>query len=119
MRDRFRAEVRYQRKLDHENVVRVIASDLSADRPWMVMPRADERLTDRLADGDSADRDWSFDVFCAIARGVAHAHDRDVLHRDLKPDNILFFAGVPKVADFGLGKHLPSEIDRTQTGVLL
>lgn len=54
----------------------------------------------------------------AVARGVHHSHEHGVVHRDLKPGNILLAAGGPKVADFGLAADIGAEAV-TGTGELL
>lgn len=107
---RFVREVRLlDEELDHPNVMPVIARNLSATPPWFVMPYAESNLADELQGGRAGERDWVIETFAAILEGMAHAHDHGVLHRDLKPPNVLFCDGVPKVADFGLGKRLDPE----------
>lgn len=104
---RFSQEVRLlQDKLSHENVLPVVARNLSADPPWFAMPLAESTLERELASGRWADVDWVKRVFRDVLRGVGHAHAAGVLHRDLKPANVLIVGGVPKVADFGIGKQL-------------
>lgn len=46
-------------------------------------------------------------IACGILRGVQAGHRRDICHRDLKPDNIMFNKfWIPKICDWGLGKHI-------------
>jgi serine/threonine protein kinase len=112
---RFVREVRLQKRLDHPNVMPIIAQNLSSRPPWFVMRRAERTLRDEIA-ANAGDRDWILQRMGEILSGVAHAHDRDVLHRDLKPSNVLIAGDVARVADFGLGKDLsPDGSARTRS----
>ena len=114
---RFVQEVRIlDKQLDHPYVMPVVASLLEGDELWFVMPRAETTLENELEDGRAGDRDWVVEVFDQILEGMAHAHERDVLHRDLKPPNVLFCDGSVRISDFGLGKRLdPDATKRTKT----
>jgi hypothetical protein len=106
---RFVREVRLQeRELEHPNIIEVIESHLEERPPYFLMPLAETTLQKEIDAGKAGDRAWVIHVFGQVLAGMAHAHDREipVLHRDLKPLNILFVRGVAKVADFGLGKRL-------------
>jgi len=94
-------EVRAVAALDHPNVVRVLDLGVTADgSPFFVM---------ELASGDL--RPWRpaswaelGPVLRALLDALAHAHARGVVHTDLKPPNILWVDGAPKLADFGLAR---------------
>jgi serine/threonine protein kinase len=104
---RFQREVRLMLQLDHPNVVKVRAANLTSTPPWFAMERAEASLRKRLASGTHGDS--LIEGFLEVCDGVAHAHSNGILHRDLKPENILIFDdGFSEsfvVADFGLGKH--------------
>jgi len=105
---RFRREVRIQEKLSHKNIVPIIEYNLDDDRPWFVMPRAIYNLRDYLELIYGEDEIW---IIYEIAAGLEYAHVNNVIHRDLKPDNILFFKDERDnkyiaISDFGLGRFI-------------
>jgi eukaryotic-like serine/threonine-protein kinase len=106
IRDRFEREARLlDDTLDHENIVPVEFRNLSGDEPYFVMPLADGSVMDELATR-AGDEEWVCHVFRQILEGMAYAHGKDVIHRDLKPQNALIFGDTIRLTDLGLGKTL-------------
>jgi len=112
--DRFRQEARAIAALSHPGVVQVFDIDLGAEPPYIVMERvAGPSLKQRIASGPLA-VDELRALGIQISRALAAAHAGGILHRDVKPANILAAAGGAwKLADFGVA-HVPdSEITMT------
>lgn len=108
-RERFEREVRIQSKLHHPNILPVIDSDLNSDPPWFATPLAISSLANVIADLTFDEERLQF-IFRQILEGIKYAHDKHVLHRDLKPHNILLFENDNiKIGDFGLGKRIDPE----------
>lgn len=120
--DRFLREIQLASRLSHPNILPLLDSGRAGDLPFYVMPWVDgETLTTRLErDGPlpvSAAARIAFDVLAALG----HAHAGGVVHRDIKPDNIMLGAGGAFVADFGIGKAITGSdhASLTQTGMAL
>lgn len=97
---RFAREVRAMEKLTHPNVVRILECDLEHDPPYFVMPYSEaEALT--LVPGNSIE---AITIFLGVCEGVRALHKAGVVHRDIKPDNMRLFAGIPAITDLGLAK---------------
>ena len=105
--ERFRLEARAIARLHHPGVVQLFDLDLTAEPPYLVMERvAGPSLKDRLAAG-TLPLDELRTLGIQIARALAAAHAAGVVHRDVKPANILAAgAGIWKLADFGVA-HVP------------
>ncbi len=113
-RERFEAEVRLQKSLHHPNILPILQSNLSAKIPWFTMPLAKMNLSERK---DTL-RNFSLieHIFRQILDGMNYAHKACVIHRDLKPDNILFDSeDRVQICDFGLGKHLTDSLNLTHS----
>jgi serine/threonine protein kinase/WD40 repeat protein len=127
--ERFRTEAEAAALLDHPNIVPIYDVDEHHGLPYFSMKLIDgPSLAEALANGQwPRDRPECFrqavQHVATVARAVHHAHQRGVLHRDLKPGNILFLhqAGslVPMVADFGLAKRMAAGGDLTHTGTIV
>ncbi|HBP21316.1 MAG TPA: hypothetical protein DEA08_26450, partial [Planctomycetes bacterium] len=89
----------------HPNVVRIYEVGESPATPYLVMELAvGGNLRGRLREGTPPLRE-TLEVAAGVARALAHMHAHGVLHRDLKPDNVVFTeSGIPKLVDFGLAR---------------
>ncbi|HSI61936.1 MAG TPA: WD40 repeat domain-containing serine/threonine protein kinase, partial [Candidatus Saccharimonadia bacterium] len=108
---RFDMEVRSSALLDHANVLPVYEVGRLDDTPFFTMKYASggslmDQVKLRRVAGSTGCR-WEAEILAKVSDAVHFAHGHGVLHRDLKPGNILFDeAGEPYVADFGLAKWL-------------
>lgn len=115
---RFREETRIAAALDHPSIVRVWASGDDGEVLWYAMELVEgPSLADgrgRVHGDEEAAR-----VAEALLDALAYSHARGVLHRDVKPENVLLAAdGRPKLMDFGIAKSEDSSV-RTKTGFLV
>lgn len=115
---RFVREVRILAKLDHPNVVKVLGFRLQEPPYWYVMPHYRVSMGDELPQL-MGKPERIHRVFSAILDGVEYAHGEGVIHRDLKPDNVLMNTDEDLVVtDFGLGRMIDAESTRrTMTGL--
>jgi putative ABC transport system permease protein len=109
--DQFLKEIRYTARLEHHHILPLYDSGEAAGYPFYVMPYIrDGSLRDRLI----RDRQLTIGETLTITRGVAaalhHAHERQLLHCDVKPENILLSENHPYVADFGISRAIHREV---------
>lgn len=114
---RFQAEARAAFAVDHPSIVAVHDFGLFDDgTPFLVMEIVQgETLTDRLKRG-TLSVDEAISIYIQVCFGLAHAHENGVVHRDIKPGNIMLLTDVPdgidagvKILDFGIAKLAQSE----------
>lgn len=108
-RERFRREAQLLGRLTHPSIARVYAAQ-SSDPPFIAMEYVEGRQLDeylRLTKPSLHDR---VRIVIRIARGLHHAHQKGIIHRDMKPANILVDAdGRPKIIDFGIARVVESD----------
>jgi len=108
-RERFRREVLMSANLQHPNIVGVIAAGDAEGLPYFVMPFVEgESLRARLTNDRALSVPHTVSILRDVARALAFAHERGVVHRDIKPDNVLLAGGAAIVADFGVAKAVAS-----------
>jgi serine/threonine protein kinase len=119
-RGRFRAEAQAVARLQHPNVVQIFEVGEHNGHPYLALELVEGgALADRMG-GGAQPAAWSAELVERLARAVQAAHEKGVVHRDLKPGNVLLTAdGTPKVTDFGLAKRLDAEGAATQTGAIV
>jgi len=104
-RDRLVEEGKILAQLDHPNLARVVDLDFFEDRPFLVMEYVRGRnLRQRVEEQPPGSRQAAV-LLAKVARAMASAHARGVLHLDLKPGNVVIDAsGEPRIIDFGVGQ---------------
>jgi serine/threonine protein kinase len=121
---RFEWERKALARLDHPNIARVLdaGTDEATQRPYVALPLIEGDTITAYCDKADLPLDKRLQLFLRVCRAVEHAHARGVLHRDLKPGNVMVQEidgeAVPVVIDFGIAKALDDDttgIDATMT----
>lgn len=123
IRDRFLQEARTVARLRHPNIVDVYSAGAAGGLLYFVMEYVPgETLRDRLDREQRVDGAEALTVLRDLARALAYAHERGIVHRDVKPDNILLDGESRRamLTDFGVARALSTGDDRlTRTGFVL
>jgi serine/threonine protein kinase len=115
---RFEQEYTAARVLDHPNVVRALEFGREDDSPYLVMEFVEgESLGQRLDREHHLSEAEAIRIISQVAQGLDRAHALGLVHRDVKPDNILLtIDGQVKLTDLGLVKEIDADLNLTRTG---
>src|ERR1043165_5674707 len=114
--ERFKREIMVSAALQHPHIVPVLSAGESDGLPFFIMPFVEgESLRTRLARGPLSVRE-TVSIMKDVARALAYAHGRGIIHRDIKPDNILLSGGAATVTDFGVAKAISASRERVTLG---
>jgi eukaryotic-like serine/threonine-protein kinase len=119
--DRFVREARLAGKLDHTNIVRALDVGQSGEYHYLAMEYVDGRnLAAILREQGILPEKEALGLVLQVARALEYAHSREIIHRDVKPDNVMLASdGTVKLTDMGLAKQTGAESHLTQTGEML
>ena len=119
--ERFRREARAVARLSHPNIVTVIDRGDEGGRQYIVFEHVDgENLKELVTRTGRMSPRRALELAIPVADGLAFAHEHGLVHRDVKPQNVLLSSeGEVKVTDFGIARSLDVEHGVTQTGTVL
>jgi serine/threonine protein kinase len=124
--ERFRQEVLLSARLQHPHIVPLLSAGQMEHRPYYVMPFVEgESLRARLRQEEPMPVGEAIKILGNVAAALAHAHARGIIHRDIKPDNVIVTGGLAVVVDFGVSKALaasavtPTDSNITAAGLTI
>jgi serine/threonine-protein kinase len=116
--DRFRREISIAARLQHAHVVPLLTAGEVDGLPYFTMPYVEgESLRARLVRQGELPLSEAVRILREVASALAYAHAHDVVHRDIKPDNVLLSGGAAMVTDFGVAKALNAAATGDGSGV--
>jgi serine/threonine-protein kinase len=117
---RFYQEAKAAGSLNHPNIVTIYDVGKSGHLAYMAMEFLQgEELRSLLATGQPLPVERAVEIAAQVAEGLAYAHQNGVVHRDVKPANVMLSTtGRVKITDFGIARMRSAEV-RTQTGIVL
>ena len=105
--ERFRREIQLTARLQHPHIVPILTTGEADGLPYYTMPFVEgESLRVRLMRTGAMAAQPAIGILRDVAKALAFAHDKGVIHRDIKPDNILIAGNTAAVSDFGIAKAL-------------
>ncbi len=115
---RFEQEFRAASRLDHPNIVRALDFGQAGHVPYLVMEFVEgESLGQKLARDGRMSETEAIRIVAQTAQGLHRAHKMGMIHRDVKPDNVMVTPdGTAKLADLGLVKEVDTDLNLTRTG---
>jgi eukaryotic-like serine/threonine-protein kinase len=114
-RQRFFREAQAAGRLRHDNIVSIYDVGYEGGAPYMVQEYLEgQSLSSRLKETGPLPLGESVSILRQVADGLAYAHEQGIVHRDIKPDNILVDAkGKAVITDFGVARFSTSDLTRT------
>ncbi|MFH1377481.1 MAG: protein kinase [Planctomycetota bacterium] len=118
--ERFMREARCAEHIDHPGIVKVYEADEINGRQYIAMELVDGLSLDRAMRKKRYKVEEGIQIMLGVAEALAVAHEHNIIHRDIKPGNILVpKLDVPKITDFGLARDLRDETRLTQQGAVM
>lgn len=116
---RFYQEAKAAGRLSHPNIVTIYDVGQSGDVAYIAMEFLEGQELRDIMNKDGLPVDQVLDITAQVAQGLAYAHQHEIVHRDVKPSNIMVASdGHIKITDFGIARMTSSAV-RTQTGMVL
>jgi len=116
--DRFLREVEISAQLTHPHILPVYDSGAAAGLLYYVMPCVEgESLQQRMQREGQLPVEDALRIAREVAEALAYAHERNIIHRDIKPGNIMMSRGHAVVADFGIARAMGGDATITKTGL--
>ena len=119
IRRRFRNETQILAELNHANIARLFdAGETTDGQPYLVMEYVEGSPINQYCNDNQLSIEQRLNIFCTVCTALQYAHQHLVIHRDIKPGNILVTSvGEPKIVDFGIAKLLEQGADLTATAM--
>ncbi|MDF1664545.1 MAG: protein kinase [Planctomycetota bacterium] len=119
--ERFEIEAHSMARLRHPNIVPIYDVGKDSGMVYLAMELASSgTLADRLKAQGKLEVQEALTLCAKLASGLHHAHTQNIIHRDMKPSNVLSSEnGEPLITDFGLAKRIDEDRDISKTGALL
>jgi serine/threonine protein kinase len=118
--ERFRREARVIAKLEHPNIIPIYAFDIEGGTPWMAMRLIAGGALSAVMKAGPLPEAENVSILRGVAEALDYAHGQGVIHRDVKPQNILLDPSRQHIylADFGIAKMIEGSSGLTQTGMI-